>query len=147
MCVLGIDYGERRIGVSISDPTATVATALPTLKRRRGKRPPFTSLQSLATGRGVTSIVVGLPLALDGTETEWCAEVRRFGSELGRRLDLEVHYVDERMTSVRAERTVRSLGLRKREREQKERLDAAAAVLILQAWLDRVAATDLGREP
>jgi len=90
-----------------------------------------------ANVQGVTDVVVGLPLSLSGEENEWCATVREVGGEIGRRADLPVHYIDERMTSVRAERAVRSLGLPKHKREQKERIDAAAAVLILQAWLDR----------
>ena len=136
MRVLGIDYGERRIGVAISDPTGTFATPLPTLSRRRGKRPPMGALQALAREHGAVALIVGLPLASDGTETEWCAEVRRFGDRLGGSLALEVYYVDERMTSARAERVVRSLGLPRRKREQKDRVDAAAAALILQRWLD-----------
>lgn len=136
MRVLGIDYGERRIGVAISDPTGTFATPLPTLRRRRGKRPPMRALQALAREHGAVALIVGLPLAADGTETEWCAEVRRFGDRLGGGLALDVYYVDERMTSARAERVVRSLGLPRRKREQKERVDAAAAALILQRWLD-----------
>ena len=136
MRVLGIDYGERRIGVAISDPTGTFATPLPTLTRRRGKRPPMGALRTLARERDAIALVVGLPLAADGTETEWCAEVRRFGDRLGSVLALDVYYVDERMTSARAERVVRSLALPRRKREQKERVDAAAAALILQRWLD-----------
>jgi putative Holliday junction resolvase len=81
--------------------------------------------------------VVGLPLTLAGDEDAWCAEVREVGDELGRRLGLPVHYVDERMTSVRAERAVRTSGLPRRQREDKTRIDAAAAALILQAYLDR----------
>ena len=136
MRVLGIDYGERRIGVAISDPTGTFATPLPTLSRRRGKRPPMGALQALAREHGAVALIVGLPLAADGTETDWCAEVRRFGDRLGGSLALDVYYVDERMTSARAERVVRSIGLPRRKREQKERVDAAAAALILQRWLD-----------
>lgn len=136
MRVLGIDYGERRIGVAISDPTGSFATPLPTLVRRRGKRPPMSALRAVAREHGATALVVGLPLAADGTETEWCAEVRRFGDRLGGSLELDVYYVDERMTSARAERIVRSLALPRRKRERKERVDAAAAALILERWLD-----------
>tara|TARA_B100001750_G_C15500406_1_gene596800 strand:+ start:1116 stop:1325 length:210 start_codon:yes stop_codon:yes gene_type:complete len=62
--------------------------------------------------------------------------VRRVGENLANRLGVPVYFVDERLTSVRAERTIRSIGLKKQDREQKERIDAAAAQLILQAWLD-----------
>jgi len=134
---LGIDYGERRIGVAISDPTGTIAGPLPTLKKRRGHRPPYGELEKIAEENGVEAIVLGLPLSLSGEESEWTAEVRRVGEKLGERLGVPVHYVDERMTSVRAERVVRRrLGLSRGERERKERVDAAAAVLILQSWLD-----------
>ena len=84
---------------------------------------------------------MGLPLDLKGNETEWCAEVRDVGERLAGRLGVEISFIDERMTSVRAERAVRSIGLPKREREKKVRIDAAAAQLILQAWLDRQART------
>jgi putative Holliday junction resolvase len=135
--VLGIDYGMRRIGLALSDPTGTIASPLPTLRRRAGKRPPIARLEEIARGHQVERLVVGLPLDLEGRETEWCAEVREVGDRLASRLGLPVEYLDERMTSVRAERAVRSLGLRKAQREDKGRVDAAAAILILQAWLDR----------
>ncbi len=137
MRVLGIDFGERRVGLALSDPTATLASPLPTLKRRAGKRPPLKALAEIATAHDVEALVMGLPLALDGTETDWTRHVREVGDALAARLDVPVDYVDERMTSVMAERAVRSIGLPKTEREKKERIDAAAAVLILQLWLDR----------
>lgn len=136
MRALGVDFGEKRIGLAVSDPTSTVATPLETLRRRAGKRPPIARLAEIARQLEVGHIVVGLPLGLDGQENSWCAEVRAMGGKLGERLDLDVSFVDERMTSVRAERAVRGIGLSKRDREQKGRVDAAAAQLILQAWLD-----------
>ena len=136
MRVLGVDFGERRIGLALSDPTGTIATPLETLSRRAGKRLPLARMEDLARGHEVTRLVVGLPLDLRGRETPWCAEVRGMGDDLARRLAVPVAYVDERLTSVRAERAVRGIGLRKSQREQKGRVDAAAAALILQAWLD-----------
>lgn len=137
MRVLAIDFGERRVGLAVSDPTGTLASPLPTLKRRSGKRPPLKALEAVAAEWGVEAIVMGLPLDLSGSETEWSMQVRDVADELGRRLGLPVHFVDERMTSVRAERAVRSLGLPKHKREEKGRVDQAAAILILQFWLDR----------
>ncbi len=136
MRVLGVDFGLRRVGLAVSDPTGTIATPLETLQRRRGKRPPVAKMENIGRDLGVEHIVVGLPLDLGGEETEWCAEVRVVGERLAERLGVDVSFVDERMTSVRAERAVRSLGLPKQEREKKGRLDAAAAQLILQSWLD-----------
>ena len=136
MRVLGIDFGERRIGLALSDPTATLASPLETMTRRVGKRPPLSRLEEVAIAHEVEQLVVGLPLNLQGQETPWCEEVRRMGDALAARLSLPVDYVDERMTSVRAERGIRSQGLPKGKREEKGRVDAAAAALILQSWLD-----------
>lgn len=135
--ILAVDFGERRIGLAVSDPTGTIASPLPTLKRRAGKRAPIQTILAIATEYDVTRFVVGLPLSLAGDDTDWTRAVRAFGEKLGERGDRPVSFIDERMTSVRAERAIRSLGLPKRERERKERIDAAAAVLILQAYLDR----------
>ncbi|HSK18860.1 MAG TPA: Holliday junction resolvase RuvX [Longimicrobiales bacterium] len=134
--IIGIDYGERRIGIAISDPTATIAQPLTVLRRRAGKRPPVQAIADLITQHGAEHIVVGLPLTLAGDENDWTREVRAFGVKLAARAGTGVSFADERMTSVAAERAVRSLGLKRSEREQKERIDAAAAVIILQAHLD-----------
>lgn len=104
--------------------------------RRVGRRPPYAKIADIARANGVEHAVIGLPIGLDGEENAWCAEIRAMGAKLAQRLGVEVSFVDERMTSVRAERAVRSIGLPKGEREKKERVDAAAAQLILQAWLD-----------
>lgn len=135
--VLGVDFGEVRVGLALSDETRTLASPLPTLKRRRGKRPPLKALEELAREHDVGGLVFGLPLDLSGSETDWTREVRKVGEALADRLGVAVDFVDERMTSVRAERAVRSSGLPLKKREQKERVDRAAAVLILQGWLDR----------
>jgi len=136
MRVLGIDLGERRVGIAVSDPTGVIAQPLPTLRRRAGKRMPLRTLQDLAEQYGVQGIVMGLPLAPSGHDTAWTRTVRKAASKLEERSGLPVHLVDERFTSKAAERAVRGLGLPKNKREQKERVDAAAAVLILQSWLD-----------
>ena len=125
--------------MAVSDPTNTLATPLETLVRRAGKRPPIKKMAEVATAHDVGQLVVGLPIGLDGEENEWCAEVRAVGEKLAARLDVPVAFVDERMTSVRAERAVRSAGLSKSAREEKGRVDAAAAQLILQSWLDNPA--------
>lgn len=136
---LGVDFGTRRIGLAVSDPTNTLATPLETLVRRTGKRVPLAKMVEIAVRHEVAQVVVGLPLGLDGLENEWCAEVRVLGVRLAERLSAPVAFVDERLTSVRAERAIRSVGLPRGERQRKERVDAAAAQLILQAWLDNPA--------
>lgn len=133
---MGIDFGEKRIGLAVSDPTNTVATPLETLVRRRGKRPPIGRIARLAEEHDVGRFVVGLPLGLDGLENEWCAEVRAMGERLRDVTNVPLAWVDERLTSVRAEKAVRASGLSRSRREERGRVDAAAAQLILQAWLD-----------
>lgn len=133
---MGIDYGERRIGLAITDPTRTIASPLRTLSRRTGKRPPWAELERVVHEHDVEEIVIGLPLNLEGDETPWTTEVRAFAARVGERTRLPVHLIDERLTSVRAERAVRGSGLRKSQREEKGRIDAAAAALILQNHLE-----------
>lgn len=134
--ILGVDYGERRVGLAISDPGAIIAGPLSVLTRRAGKRPPVQAIADLVQEHDVEHIVIGLPLTLAGDDSDWTLEVRAFGDKLAQRAGVGVSFADERLTSVMAERAVRSLGLKKHEREQKERIDAAAAVIILQAFLD-----------
>ena len=133
---LGIDLGQKRVGVAISDPTGMIAQPLPTLSRRTGQRMPLAALQEIASNYEVEDIVMGLPLAPSGNDTEWTSTVREVARRLENRSGVPVHLVDERFTSQAAERAVRSLGLPRKKREEKGRVDAASAVLILQRWLD-----------
>lgn len=128
--------------MAVSDPTGVIALPLPTVARRRGKRPPVAELARVGAEHGASHVVAGLPLTPAGNENDWCAEVRRVAEAVAERMGAGVSFVDERFTSVRAEAAVRSLGLGKRERERRERVDAAAAQLILQSWLDRSGAAD-----
>ena len=134
---MGIDFGEKRIGIALSDPTGRLASPFATLRRRAGKRAPFAALEKIAREERVTGIVLGLPLNLDGEEHAWCRDVRAFGVRLVQRLSVPLHFQDERMSSVAAERGIRASGLPKGRREEKDRVDAAAAAVILQRWLDR----------
>jgi len=132
---IAFDFGERRIGVAVSDPTRTIATPLATLQRRAGKRPPWPEITELVRRQEADEAVVGLPLDLAGAEGAWAAEVRQFGEDLARRTGLPVRWMDERLSSVRAERSIRGMGLKKSDRERKERIDAAAAAVILEGFL------------
>ncbi len=134
--VLAIDYGTRRVGIAVSDPTGTLATPVTTLSRRIGRRPPITRIMELASDHAAEAFVVGLPLDGDGSETEWSAEVMAFGQKLGMRSGMPVHFADERYSSVEAEARIRSIGLRRKAKEDKTRIDAGAAAVFLQDWLD-----------
>lgn len=134
--VLAIDYGLRRIGIAVSDATGTLASPVTTLGRRAGKRPPIARILDLAGELGARGFVVGLPLEEEGGENDWTAEVRDFGRRLEARSGLPVHFADERYSSLEAETRIRSIGLRRKAKEDKARIDAGAAAIILQDWLD-----------
>lgn len=133
---MALDYGERRIGVAVSDPTATIAQPLPTIQRRRGKRPPYSDILEIVRGLDVELIVVGLPVESDGSEGPQAARVREFAEGLEKRCKLPVEFWDERLSSVRAQRELAALDLPARARREKGRVDAMAAMFILQSYLD-----------
>jgi len=127
---LAIDYGERRIGLAISDPSGTIASPAGVILRRPGKRPPVAELARQAADLDATGIVMGLPLDGDGEETPRSAEVREVGAKLEERTGLPVRYVDERYTSAAALRAVREMGGSTKGR--KGDVDALAATVLLQ---------------
>ena len=139
MRIVGLDVGERRIGVAVSDATRTLARPIGVLLaaglERDAPRVAAAEVARLAGEEdGVASIVVGLPAHLDGTASAMTPRVRQFAAELGRLTDLPVLLQDERLTSHEAESR---LALREKDwRARKARLDAAAAAIILQDYLD-----------
>ena len=132
--LLGVDWGERRIGLAVSDPAQTVATPLATLTRRTGKRFPMRSLKTHLDELRPVGIVVGLPLAEDGSEDHRAAVVREAGALIAAKSGLPVTYHDERMTTARALGAVRDLGGATRGREGD--VDRLAATVLLQSFLD-----------
>ena len=128
--VLAIDYGERRIGLALSDPSRTVASPAGFILRRAGKRPPVAELIRRAEALEAAELVLGLPLDDNGDDTPRAAEVRRIAQELERRTGLPVRLVDERFTTAAALRAVRDLGGSTRGR--KGDVDALAATILLQ---------------
>ena len=131
--VLGIDYGARRLGLAVSDPSRRIAQGLPTL-HRENKRKDLHTLKSLVSAREVTLIVLGNPLHMDGTESSQSGRVREFAADLERHLGVEVVLWDERLTSVEAGRVLELSG-RKPSRIP-EVVDQMAAVILLQHFLD-----------
>ena len=127
---MAVDYGERRIGLAVSDPTGTVASPAGVIVRRAGQRPPVAELARRAASLDAVAVVVGLPLDANGEETPWAAEIRRVGGALARRSGLPVRFVDERFTTAAALRAVRALEGSTRGR--KEDVDALSATVLLQ---------------
>jgi putative Holliday junction resolvase len=128
--LLAIDYGERRIGLAVSDPTGTIASPAGFILRRPGKRAPVTELARRARELEARGFVLGLPLDEEGAETARAAEVRALAAALERRTGLPVRLVDERFTTAAALRAIRELGGSTRGR--KGDVDALAATVLLQ---------------
>jgi putative Holliday junction resolvase len=126
--LLGFDFGPRKIGVAVGQTITGSASPLTTL-RSKGKGPDWVRIEGLIREWRPSTAVVGLPFNMDDTETDLAPRARRFARQLQGRFGLEVHLVDERLTSVEARR---QLG---RAANSREVVDAMAAKLILETWL------------
>jgi putative Holliday junction resolvase len=136
--LLGLDVGDARIGVALSDETGVLASGLPTLERV-GPRKDVKAIASLVREREVGGIVVGLPRKLDGSLGPQAEKVLAFVEALRASVRVPVDTWDERFSTVEAERTLREAGASRAER--KASVDRVAAVLILQGYLDARAAS------
>jgi len=132
--VLAIDWGEVRLGLALCDAGQMLASPLETLERRKGKRFPMPRFLELVAAHEPVGLVVGLPLALDGSEGDSAAAARELADVVGARTGLPVALVDERLTTTRALRTVQEQGGSTKGR--KADVDALAASILLQQWLD-----------
>lgn len=141
--VMALDVGDRRIGVALSDPEGILASTLSVIKRTN-READLTKVADLAAQHEVGAIVVGLPTRLDGTIGEQAAKVQSLARELARKVSQPIVFWDERLTTAAAERMMIDAGFRRQKR--KERIDAAAAALILQGYLDYVASSKPARE-
>jgi putative Holliday junction resolvase len=134
--VLGVDLGVVRIGLACSDPTETLATPLSVVVRSGDRDRDLAAIVDAARAAGAQRIVVGLPLSLDGSEgpaaRSALAEVDALTARAGPELPVTVH--DERFTTVGAERRLAAGGTKRRDRRQS--IDAAAAAVMLQSWLE-----------
>ncbi|MBI9078717.1 MAG: Holliday junction resolvase RuvX [Pseudodesulfovibrio sp.] len=133
MRALGIDFGLKRVGLSVSDRTGTLVSPYKTIERT-SRNALFEELTEIIQTETIEAIVVGLPLALSGEDTLTTRQARNFAESLGRRTDLPIHMMDERLTSAEAEEELNAAGLRGKKR--KMALDSQAAVIILRSWLE-----------
>jgi len=146
--ILSIDYGRARMGLAIADTEAKIAQPLTTLERIN-RNEDMRRLRELVRDRGVTQVVVGLPLKLDGTRGEMAEGAERFARRVQKQLGVPVEMVDERLTSWEAERLLEETqgrflhaekpgGARKhKNRTERVTVDALAAAVILKEYLER----------
>ncbi|HEV2217228.1 MAG TPA: Holliday junction resolvase RuvX [Candidatus Dormibacteraeota bacterium] len=135
MRILAVDPGSKQVGLALSDPTGTIATALSTLPAS----PPETlaaRIAAAAASHSAERIIVGLPLRLDGSRGPDAAAAERLAAGMRKASGLPVELVDERLTTAAAERSLLEAGVRRGKR--RAAIDRVAAVLLLQGHLERL---------
>ena len=131
--VLGIDYGESRIGISLSDPLKIIASPYKVLKNK-GLKNIIKDINSIINDKSIDTIVIGLPIGFNGQDTAQTKKVRKFKSEISK-LNIKIYYEDERLSSVSA---IKSMILEKiKTGYNKDIIDKRSAALILQQFLDK----------
>ncbi|MGB9593787.1 MAG: Holliday junction resolvase RuvX [Anaerolineae bacterium] len=133
MIVVGLDVGRRRIGVAASDPTGFLASGVQVIPRTSLQKD-VEAVRSLAESLGAEQIVVGYPLSMSGEAGPQAQETERFVEALRACVPVPVVLWDERLSTLEADRRMQEAGVSGRKRRQ--RVDVAAAILILQSYLD-----------
>ena len=131
---LGIDFGDARIGLALSDPLGMIASGLETLKSA-GLEKDTDYISNLCKNNNVDTIVLGLPLNMDGSSGVRVEKTKIFAEKLKQKTGLKIEFVDERLTTVESEKMLIDAG-RKREK-RKEVIDKISAIIILQNYLNR----------
>jgi len=136
--ILAIDFGERRIGVAVSDPLGITAQGLPTIDTKKTKDI-FSYIQNIVKKEKVRKVVVGMPRNMDGSIGFKGKEVKKFIQRLTQKTGVEVIAWDERLTSVQSQKSMKEMGTKQKE---KEMVDRISATLILQSYLDSLSKKD-----
>jgi putative Holliday junction resolvase len=131
--ILAVDWGERRVGIAVSDPRQTVAHPVDVLTRRTGRRFPLQRLRAIIDKYRPVGIIVGLPLSAAGTEDDAARHARDAGELIRLKTGLPVAYVDERMTTARVRSDMRQ---HPASATKGKPIDDLAATVLLQAFLD-----------
>ena len=130
--LMAIDYGDRRIGIAVSDMLGITAQPVGFITVS-GKKDAINQIKDVFSQYEISKIVFGLPKNMDGTEGERAEKTRYFAERLSEELNVEVDFFDERLTTVYADRTLNSLNVKGRKKEGKK--DSLSAVLILQGYM------------
>ncbi|HYO81588.1 MAG TPA: Holliday junction resolvase RuvX [Bryobacteraceae bacterium] len=131
--ILALDVGKKRIGLAVSDPLGISAQGLPTLHRTR-IRDDLNALLAVCKQHEIAALLVGEPRHMSGDQSRQAVYTREFADRLAVHTGLPVHFLDERLTSVQAERVLKESGISIEKRAKA--VDRLAAVLLLQSWLD-----------
>ncbi|MCO5057062.1 MAG: Holliday junction resolvase RuvX [Rhizobiaceae bacterium] len=142
--IAGIDLGTKTIGVAVSDRSLSFAHPRPVILRRKFT-PDAEALLALFAREDVRAAVIGLPINMDGSEGPRAQATRAFVRNIGRLTDMPFAYLDERLSTVAAERTLIEMDVSRAKRGS--RIDSAAAAFILQGALDRLRALSSSRGP
>ena len=132
--ILGIDFGSVRIGLSVSDPMKIIAQGFKTIKNDQES---INEIISIIASQNIEKIVIGNPLNLKGEVSTKAEEVKEFVKELKEKISLEIVLLNERFTSVMAQRSIITMGTKKKQRQNnKGKVDEVAAAILLQGYLD-----------
>ncbi len=134
MRVLALDYGKKRIGVAISDPSGVIAQPLETIEHD-SKHGHWRRLLDLIDEYDIKRLVIGLPLHMSGQEGPEAEAVRRFGAEIEKRADVRIDFMDERWTTKEADAALQNAGTRRSKKRGLK--DSIAAAIILRTWMER----------
>lgn len=132
MRYLAIDYGRKRTGLAISDPTETIVSPLDVVKDQKEL---FAKVQQLVKTEKVNAIVLGLPLNMDGSTGPQAKLVKKFANLLKKHIDIPIYFQDERLSSFAAEEEIAEIEIARKAK--KEKLDAVAAAHILELFLEK----------
>ena len=133
MRILAIDYGSRRIGLALSDPTGTLARPLPFAPAKADAKLAL-DMAALAKKEEARLILLGLPRHMNGSLGEAAAQVQAFAALLEKATPIRIQWIDERLSTVQASRQLQEAG--KNARQQRGRIDSEAACVLLQGYLD-----------
>ncbi len=132
--VLGIDYGEVRIGIALSDTTQTIANAKPYIDRK--KKHPIEEIKNIIHNNNIGLLIIGLPLNLKGKYSDKTREVKEFSKKLKKEISIPIKLWDERFSTVSAEMVLRDSNIK--SKKQRDKIDSLAAQIILQNYLDSI---------
>lgn len=132
MRLLGIDYGLKRVGLAVGDDGSGMAFPRPAIERTSADAL-VTEIGRMAAEESIGAVVLGLPLAMDGQDTDMTRQVRNLAKKIKAKTGLPVHLVDERLTSAEAQARLGEAGVS--SRKMRGRLDSGAAAIILETYL------------